>query len=247
MSSVRRNSGRAGVIVGSLVSAVLVGGPAFAGTIAPDDTTLNTVRSASTLAADAGTQWVEQAFDCNDPDPNAPFLTPDQNFQSGPGTPPLGTGSHVMRTAQFSGDTELFRTAKYDGTYATDIQHLSYSTYTAPRSGDAVKQPAYLRLSFDTNGDNSPDASLYYEPSINHPNEVNAGNGTWQSWVTTDPGEMWSTTGDQDPASLTTLQDWAQANQTARIENTSSGSAGGVSFIAGCAGQNQTNGLFGVD
>src|SRR3954451_7665572 len=247
MSSARRRSAWAGTVAGPIAAAMLVATPALAGTIAPDDTTLITVTSASTDPSTASTHWVEQAYDCNDPDVNAPFLTPDQGFQTGPGVPPLGTGSHVMRTAQFSGDTELFRTAKYDGTYATDIQHISYSTFTQARSGDAVKQPAYLRLSFDTDGDNAPDVSLYYEPSINHPDEVNAGNGTWQSWVTTDPGEMWSIGGGQQPADLTTLQDWAQANPDARIENTASGSAGGVSFIAGCAGQNQVNGQFAVD
>src|SRR4051812_43484081 len=105
MSSVRRRSARAGSVAGPIVAALLVAGPAFAGTIAPDDSHIVTVTSATTDASNASTQWVEQAFDCNDQDPNAPFLIPDQGFQTGPGVPPLGTGSHVMRTAQFTGDT----------------------------------------------------------------------------------------------------------------------------------------------
>src|SRR5881392_966446 len=108
MSSARRRSAWAGSVAGPIAAAVLVAAPAFAGTIAPNDTALLTVTSASRDANDASTQWVEQAYDCNDQDPNAPFLTPDQGFQTGPGTPPLGTGSHVMRTTQFSGDTQLF-------------------------------------------------------------------------------------------------------------------------------------------
>ena len=126
MSSARRRSAWAGSVAGPIAAAVLVAAPAFAGTIAPDDTALLTVTSASRDANDASTQWVEQAYDCNDPDPNAPFLDPTQSFQTGPGAAPLGAGSHVLRTSAFSGDTQLFRTAQYDGTYASDITHLSY-------------------------------------------------------------------------------------------------------------------------
>jgi hypothetical protein len=189
------------------------------------------------------TNWVEQSYDCNDQDPNAPFLTPDQEFVDGPGTPVLGAGSLVMHTSQFSGDTQLFRTAEFEGTYASDIKHLVYSTWASPKSGTATKQPAYLRLAFDTDDDGSTDSYLYYEPSINH----TVVDGQWQTWEPSDPSELWTTDGSGDAGTLTTLQDWATAHPDARIWQTSGGSAGGVTFIAGCSGSQQTSGNFGVD
>src|SRR3954471_2026605 len=176
MTRATRRRARIGTVAGvASLAALLAAGPAFSGTIAPDDTQIVTVTSASDNVADAGSQWIEQAYDCNDPDPNAPYLTPDQSFVNGPGDPVLGQGSHEMRTSQFSGDTQLFRTAQFDGTYAPDIKHLVYSSYAEATSGDATKQHPELRLSFDTDGDGATDTSLYYEPSINHPDDIQNG------------------------------------------------------------------------
>src|SRR3954451_11371508 len=133
----------------SAVGAVIAAGPA--GAVfgdSPDHTQLRVVKTASQDASDGGTQWVEQAYDCNDS--VGPYLTPDQGVETGPDTPVLGAGSHVMRTGQFSGDTQLFRTAQFDDTYLADIQHLSYSTFersTLDQESPPLRQPAYLRLS----------------------------------------------------------------------------------------------------
>jgi hypothetical protein len=241
MSSARRRSAWAGSVAGPIAAALLVATPALAA-VTPDDQT-QLVRVTQN-GADPSTQWVEQAYDENDTDPNAPFLTPDQDFVQGPtANPALGAGSHVMHIGQYTGQVELYRTAQYDGTKASDIHHISYATYAESTNNcDCVKQPAAFRLSFNTAGDanGAPDAFLYYEPSINHPAAVQ--DGVWQNWDTTN--EQWSTDG--GPTNLTTLQQFATNNPNAVIAGHTSGSAGGVAMFAEANG-GQRNGNYGVD
>src|SRR5690242_11593971 len=192
MSSARRRSALAGSVAGPIAAALLVATPALATVATVDQTQLVRVTQNGT---DPSTQWVEQAYDENDTDPNAQFLTPDQDFVLGPtANPALGAGSHVLHIGQFTGQVELYRTAMYDGTLASDIKHISYATYAESTNNcGCVKQPAFLRLSFNLEGqsDAAPDAFLYYEPSINHPDSIQ--DGVWQNWDTTN--EEWSTAG----------------------------------------------------
>ena len=239
MSLSKRGAILAGTVVCTVAATVLSTAPALA-VAAPlaDRTTLVRVTAAGT---DASSGWIEQAYDCTDP--NGPFTDPSQAFVPGPGKPALGSGSHVMTTGQYSGQTELFRTAQFDGTLASAIEHISYATFAASTkaSDTTLKQPAYLRLSFDTDGDvaDGPEQTLYYEPAINHGSDI--ADGVWQNWDAST--EEWSTDG--SPDSLTTLQAFAASHPTAVISNAANG--GGVAFVAGCAGGNQTNGTFGVD
>lgn len=237
MSSARRRSAWAGSVAGPIVAAVLVATPALAAVATDDSTQLVRITQSST---DASTGWIEQAYDCT---VDEPFTTPNQDYVFGPGTPTLGAGSHVLRTGEYGEETELYRTAMFDGAKASDIAHLSYATWaSSTKSGDTVKkEPAYLRLSFDTDGDTQPDTYLYYEPSISNTTTDN----TWQNWDTLASGQEWSNGGDQNPADLTTFQDFAAAHPDATIAN--NGNGGGVALIAGCSGQNQETGLFGVD
>jgi hypothetical protein len=237
MSSSRRNSVRAGAIAGPITAALLIATPAFAAVPLDNQTQLVRVTASST---DATTGWIEQAYDCT---VDEPFTTPNQDYVLGPATPTLGAGSHVMQTGEYGEETELYRTAMFDGATASEIAHLSYATYAAStKSADTVtKQPAYLRLSFDTNADSQPDTWLYYEPA----NSNNVTDGVWQNWDTMASGQNWSTDGSSDPGSFTSLHDFAVANPTATLAD--NGYGGGVALIAGCAGQNQENGVFGVD
>jgi hypothetical protein len=237
MSAARRRSAWVGSVAGPVAAALLVATPALAAVATDDQTQLVRVTQSST---DASTGWIEQAYDCT---VNEPFTTPNQDYVQGPGTPTLGAGSHVLRTGEYGEETELYRTAQFDGTKASDIAHLSYATWaSSTKSSDTVKkEPAYLRLSFDTDGDSQPDTYLYYEPSINNTTT----DDTWQNWDTMANGQQWSNGGGQDAGSLTTLQDFATANPTATLAD--NGNGGGVALIAGCSGQNQENGLFGVD
>jgi len=236
--SIRRTA-LTGIVAGGAVVATLATGTAFAAPAVGDSTQLVRVTANGN---DPSTQWVEQSFDCT---VDEPFTEPSQDFVLGPGTPVLGAGSHIMTTGQYGGQTELWRTAQFDGTKASDLQHLSYATFArSNRASDTgMKQPAYLRLSFNTSGDAnaSPDATLYYEPAIDQPNNV--ADNVWQNWDTTNG--TWSTDG--TPNNTTTLQQFASNNPNAVIANHANGSAGGVSLIAGCGGQGQENGDFGVD
>jgi hypothetical protein len=233
------------VAAAAAIATVLASGIASAGVLAPDDTEIVTVSSADeTTNADLGNTdgWIEQNYDCTDE--TGPWLTPDQSFVNGPEKPVLGDGSHEMTTNELSGDTQLFRTGQYDGTYVSDIVHLAYSTYTTAVGSTDVKQPASLRLSFDTDGDTFTDLSLWYEPSISHPTEANT-QDEWMSWQTTEADEVWSIGGGQAEGDLITWADFQSTYPDAQLSNTENG--GGVTFIVGCSGANQTSGQFDVD
>jgi hypothetical protein len=248
MKGIARHTGRSAAIAGATALAtVLATGIAAAGTLEPDPTELVTVTSATeTTNEDIGNTagWIEQSYDCTDE--TGPWLAPDQSFVDGPEKPVLGDGSHVMETTQFAGDTQLFRTGQYDGTYVSDIVHLAYSTYTTAVGSDDVKQPASLRLSFNTDGDEAgtTDLTLWYEPSISHPTEANT-QDEWMSWQPTEPDEIWSIGGGQAEEDLITWAAFQETYGDATLSNTENG--GGVTFIVGCSGGTQTSGKYYVD
>lgn len=235
MSSARRTAW-AGSVAGPLAAALVVATPAFAAVATDDQTQLVRVTQSTTMD-NAANGWFEQSYDCS---VDEPFTTPDQDYILGPGDPTLGAGSHVMRTGQYGGQTELYRTAQFDGTQISDIQRLSYSTYAhSTKADDGLKQPAYLRLSIDTDGDQNPDTTLNYEPA-NNPSDGAVADDTWQNWDTT--SGQWR---DVSNDAMTTLSAFATAHPGATIAN--NGFGGGVAMIAGCGGRGQENGLFGVD
>ena len=99
-------------------------------------------------------RWAHQAYD------DVNYLKSNQEFVAGPGTPPLGGGSLKMSlsNAENSKRVELFRTEQYDGTKIGDLSTLTYSTFSRATAGnDTPQQPAYLRLSVDTDGNGSTD------------------------------------------------------------------------------------------
>lgn len=241
MSVHLRPSAWSGVVAGSAVAAVLAASPALAVTAVGDSTQLVRVTSDAATPQDG---WMAQSYDATANDQH--WTIPDQSYVLGPtNNPAIGAGSHVLHVGQYAGQVEEYRTAMFDGTKASDITHLSYATYAAATNGDQnLKQPAYVRLSFNTSGDKNaaPDAFLFYEPSINHTDQNAIQDGVWQNWDTTN--EEWSTTG--GPDSLTTLQAFGAANPNAVIAGTADGADGGVAMIAdGTSGQ--FNGVYGVD
>jgi hypothetical protein len=174
------------------------------------------------------------AYDCSD---GGADLTPDQNFALSQGAP-LGQGGLFFKMGAFQDQTELYRNTSLDGSALSDLSALSYSTYSP-----AGKSPAYLRLTIDTNGDGdgSDAQSLYFEPALNA-DQGAVQTDTWQTW-NAGPSSTWTTDG--GPTGTTTLADFVAANPDAKIFN--NGYGGGLSIIAGCAGQTQTNALLGVD
>jgi hypothetical protein len=116
-------------------------------------------------------------------------------FESGPATPPLGTGSFELRTITNPEKVQLL-TDDYDGTELGDISGLSYSTYRDPASTGFIAGVAALNLRVDLTGDGNPDAYLVYEPYQDQGNAAVL-TGTWQTWDAYNGGaaKWWINTG----------------------------------------------------
>jgi hypothetical protein len=194
-----------------------------------------------TVSPDAPGPWASIAFDCESDD-NLPI---DQGFSLGPATPPLGVGSRFLQT-HASSEFQVYRTTLYDGTLLSAIQALSYATYTKPLTGAALKEPAALRLTVDSDGDDAADTSLFFIPA-NNGTQGAVANETWQTWDAKAGG--FNEGGDTGSGGLVTLADYAAAHPLARIANNDGGqpTGGGLAFVSGCAGANQTNAQFFVD
>ena len=108
--------------------------------------------------------WYAQAYEDTD---NGGWLTPQQADVTGPQRAPFGTGSHQITIGQSAVQTELYRTDKYDNVPLSQITRLEYSTFAKPTVGTATRQPTYLRLSVDSDGDGGRDNSLFFFPANN--------------------------------------------------------------------------------
>ncbi len=187
--------------------------------------------------------WAHQAYD------DVNYLTSNQRFVNGPGTAPLSAGSLRFSLSNETNPdrVELFRTTNHDGTLVRDLRTLEFSTYQRGNEGNATpQQPAYLRLSVDTDGNGSTDDSLYYYPG----NNGDVAQSTWQDWDAADG--VWGVNGDQGPADSITLAQYVVAHPDATIvENADIGAGqptGGVAFLVG-GGQTaaQINGEYFLD
>jgi hypothetical protein len=110
-------------------------------------------------------------------------------FVSGPGTPPLGTGSVELATGAGEGQDGVFATTSVlDGVKLSNLTVLSYSTYVTSNNG---QQLPFLKLSISLQGNGVVNDSLFFEP----PYQQGATDGnpgmttqetpelnTWQSW-----------------------------------------------------------------
>lgn len=183
-----------------------------------------------TVTADNMQGWAHQAYD------DVNYLTSNQEFVAGPGTPPLGGGSLKMSlsSAENNERVELLRTEQYDGTKVEDLRTLTYSTYSRANAGnDTPQQPAYLRLSVDTDANGSTDDTLFYYPA----NNGEPAQGKWQTWN----AGTGSWTEADTPGTTTTLAEYAVTHPGATIvenEDPSDPSQvdGGVAFMVGGSG-----------
>jgi putative cell wall-binding protein len=176
------------------------------------------------------------------------YLTPNQSDEVVSGGAALGDGAHFFTTGSDSSVVELYRSTALDGTKLSALNALSFSTFAAAAgSGSGLKQPAYLRLTLDLDNDGAGDQSLFYEPAYNG----TVTDGVWQSWNATAIGALWSADGSY--ASPQTLADLKTAYPNATIVPSTDSAAlpgsgmGGVAFIVGASGANQTDGRFGLD
>jgi hypothetical protein len=194
-----------------------------------------------TVDPDHAQGWQHQAYD------NANYLTSDQQFVRGPGTPPKGVGSLKMSLSTTdNGDrVELFRTEQYDGTLVRDLRTIRYATFSRASAGNTTpQQPAYLRLSVDNDANGTTDDTLYFYPANNGAPEQS----TWQTW-NAGQGD-WTAAG--DPATEFSLEQYAVAHPDARIvkneDPSDLGQAdGGVAFVVGGGGASQMNGEYFLD
>lgn len=195
-----------------------------------------------TVDPDHAQGWQHQAYD------DVNYLNSNQQFVTGPATPPAGDGSLRMSLSTADNDerVELFRTEQYDGTLVRDLRTIGYSTYTQANANNTTpQQPVFMRLSVDTDGNGSTDDSLYFYPANNGTPAQNE----WQTW---DAGNgIWGVDGDQGPQSVT-LEQYTVAHPDATIVKNEDGSDlsqvdGGVAFIAGGGGLAQMNGQYFID
>lgn len=123
---------------------------------------------------------------------------------SGPGTPPLGTGSAHLATAAGSGDgAAAIATEQFDGMALSSITSLSYSAYDVTNNGS---QFPYLAISIDTTGAGGPLDTLFFEPpyqqaSTGNPSLPDQGTtvmNQWQTWNAA-VGGFWDNNGVAGP------------------------------------------------
>ena len=227
------------------LAALAVGSLAISTLSAPGATAAEA--SPTSEVKDAST-WVEQAYEVSD---NGADLDPDQDDVDGPARTPFGTGSHRIRIGQSTVQTELYRTPDYDGTLLANVTRLEYSTFARRTSGSgADRQPTYLRLNVDNDGDGARDASLFFFPA-NNADQHPVANGTWQNWDVAD-GKI-SVDGDNGPGATTTLDAYAADHPTSTLVNNDGGKPDGGSLALinggsqGGTSDPETNGEYFVD
>ncbi|RZI80168.1 MAG: hypothetical protein EOO67_19700, partial [Microbacterium sp.] len=196
----------------------------------------------SSVTTGAGA-WYTQAYDNF---PTGGYLTPRQADVTGPNRAPFGTSSHRLTIGESSAQTELYRTNAYDGTLVADLTRLEYSEYAQSSVGGSARQPAYLRLSVDTDNNGTTDDSLFFYPA----NNGTVTNGTWQTWDVA--GGAINVNG--DGGATTTLAQYAADHVGAKLVNDPYDAihdAGSLALIAGgaLAGDTdpQVNGEYFVD
>jgi hypothetical protein len=111
-------------------------------------------------------------------------------FRTGPGTPPLGTGSLEL-SVPTGGDKVTAFNYDYNATKLSMIDAMGYSTY---RTSGSAQQVAALNIQVDINGAASGGfTTLVFEPVYNTTQGVVV-NDTWQNWDAYKGGEAiwWS-------------------------------------------------------
>jgi hypothetical protein len=198
--------------------------------------------SPSTLGT---TNWTQQHADCG-----SNPATGSQSFVTGPGTPPLGSGSLQLAVGANGDSFEQVRLGTLNGVPLTDLRALSYSTYVSQTGSGGQAPYAHLLVDWDNNG--SVDDQLFFEPVYQTgtyagdtvPNQGSVATNTWQTWNAL-VGGWWSLSAGTFGPPLVTLTSYAAAHPGARIVN--SGPAGGFGIAVGCGAGAWNNFVGNVD
>jgi len=140
---------------------------------------------------------------------------------TGPGTPPLGTGSAQLATAANQGDSSAqINTSLYNGIALSSLTSLSYSTYDTVNNG---QQFPYLKI-YLNNGD-----ALYFEPPYQTaatgnpalPDQGPTVLNEWQTWNALSGG-WWDDSGGFTPGTgVGSLATYLSTNSAVLIEGIS--------------------------
>ena len=138
--------------------------------------------------------------------------------------------------------TELYRTDDYDGVKLADLTRLEYSTFARNTAGGDARQPAFLRLTVDSDGVGGADTALFFYPGNNGP----VVNGEWQNWDVI--GGLLNEGGDSGQGEIS-LEDYVADHSNAKLVNNrydADHDGGSISLIAGDA-NTMTRGEYFVD
>jgi hypothetical protein len=154
------------ITIGRLAATALLGGAALI-------IGIGTAFAATTVVTPASLNGWYFYNDLND---QVLGTSTEHGFVTGPGTPPIGTGSvHLTKTTT---DKYGIATAQFAGTPLSSITSLKFSTYRA--SGTSAQAPS---LGFDVDTDNTAADTVYegrltYEPYFTQ----TVTTGSWQTW-----------------------------------------------------------------
>jgi hypothetical protein len=176
--------------------------------------------------------------------------TPSVTFVTGPGTPPLGTGSVEFRVGANGNDAAQLRHPGFAGTRlpnpsatatpaANELTALSYSTFTQ-QDGSGGQSP-YIILQIDTDGDAGIEDLLFFEPIYqsaafcpSNPQPALT-TGQWQTWDAFNGCwySVFGTNGSGPGANTQQLRTLSAALPTGVIANSSPSGLGGVRLVTG--------------
>ena len=108
---------------------------------------------------------------------NAPNTNASGGFVSGPGTPPLGSGSAQFIVNDSSSSEILYNLSLDNGMTVSDFNAFSYETYRASPVG--TSSVLEVALAINIANVNGYAGRLVYEPYLSGTATVDA---TWQSW-----------------------------------------------------------------
>ena len=140
-------------------------------------------------------------------------------FVSGPGAPPLGSGSFQMTSTAGSDKVTLFN---YDhiGTLLADISAISYATYRDGASTNSAAQYPSLNIQVDFVGDGSSFTTLVWEPIYAY-GAAALQTDTWQTWDAMTGAGWWSTAAIPGVCSFNCFVSWddiVAANPDAKVK-----------------------------
>ncbi|HVM30316.1 MAG TPA: hypothetical protein VM305_06060 [Candidatus Limnocylindrales bacterium] len=199
-------------VVGALVLTVAVAGVAFAATVVVRPSSMDGWAFSTTGTASAG-------------------------MVTGPGAPPLGTGSAQLSVGADGDSGARLRNSSHNGTLLARLTALSYSTYVQ-QDGSGGQAP-YLILDVDLNADGAWDDLLFFEPVYQTgaysgdtvPNQGSVMVGTWQEWDAL-AGGWWALSAGTFGPPLVTLENYVAAHPGARLASPANGD-GSLRIVAG--------------